>query len=132
MASVQTDIVIRQPLFTYLQASLLGNKALTNHVFAKAAESVEGPSVDLLTARTCITAALQQYLGMSGAAISVDLLKVAGTDVWFRVPQPDGPMVRAALSQWCSRDGQTTWRVNGVNDWLLGMVNGDGQDLFDA
>ena len=87
-------------------------------------------SLDILTARTYLTSALQQYLGLSGTAIPVDILKMAGNEVWIRVPRETGNGVQGALSQWLGKDGNVSWRVKGQSDFVGILAVGRGQDLF--
>ncbi|KAL8843145.1 MAG: hypothetical protein Q9170_000275 [Blastenia crenularia] len=63
------------------------------------------PPIDILTARTFLTAALQQYLGLAGTAIAIDFLKVEGSDVWVRVPREDGAAVVGAIPAKTSNRG---------------------------
>lgn len=93
--------------------------------------SSSAPTVDVLTARTYLTSALQQFLGMTGTAIPIDFLKVEGMDVWIRVPREDGAIVVSAVTGWIGSEG-TAWRIRGKGEWLGGLVAGDGRDLFEA
>jgi ribonuclease P/MRP protein subunit POP8 len=65
-----------------------------------------------------ITSALTSYLGLTGAAILVDILKIEGRDVWVRVPEKDGRGVRAGLAGWIGSfgGGKVGWRVRGEED----------------
>ncbi|CAL8582090.1 hypothetical protein XPA_007767 [Xanthoria parietina] len=87
--------------------------------------------IDILTARTYLTSALQQFFGITGTAIPVDFLKVEGKDVWIRVPRDDSAIVMSALSGWIGREG-VTWRIKGKSEWLGSLVSGDGSHLFEA
>ena len=94
--------------------------------------------LDPLTARTYLTSALSQFLGLTGTSISIDILKISSenaTDtVWIRVPRPDGAAVVAALSSWIgggsSGSGSVAWRVCGKGNFLNPLIAGDGADLF--
>lgn len=88
-------------------------------------------AIDILTARTHFTSALQQFLGLAGTAISIDFLKVQGKDVWVRVPRDDSAAFLAALSGWIGHDG-VAWRIRGKSEWLGSLVAGDGRELFDS
>lgn len=85
--------------------------------------------LDALTARTYLTSALSQFLGLTGAAIPVDILHLRGREVWVRVARGDGSAVVAAVSGWVGQ-GSVGWRVRGRGAWLGGLVGGDGGDLF--
>lgn len=89
------------------------------------------PAVDVLTARSYFTSALQQFLGITGTAIPIDFLKVEGSDAWIRVPRDDGAVVVSAVSGWIGTDG-FAWRIRGKSEWLGSLIAGDGRELFDA
>jgi len=86
--------------------------------------------LDEISARAYLTLALQQYLGLSGTAISVDILKVEGRDVWIRAPSEDEVAVTASLSQWIgSKD--LAWRIQQRGAWLGALVgNTNAQKLW--
>ena len=89
------------------------------------------PSLDLLTARTYLTSALSQYLGLTGTAIPIDFLKIEGRSVWIRVPREDGVALVGALSQWVGKDSDVSWRVKAKGEWLGSVVAGNGDNLFE-
>lgn len=120
--STHRSTTIKRPAFTYLHLTLLSSEPVS---------SSRRPPVDLITARTYLTSALHQFLGMTGAAIPVDFLKANGSDVWIRVPREDGAAVLAAVSQWVGREGAVSWRVRGKGEWLGCVSAGDGRQLFD-
>lgn len=88
-------------------------------------------TLDALTAHIQITAALHQFLGVHGAAVPVDVLKLEGSDVWIRVPAEDRSAVVAAVGGWVGRAGEG-WRVMGWSSWSAGAEGGKdgGRDLF--
>ena len=100
--------------------------------------------LDTLSIRTNLTAALSSFLGLTGTAIPIDIMKVSGllngqNDVWIRVPIEDGSAVVAALGAWVGQrdreeSGLLGWRVVETGSWLPGMVGrSDGvQALFDG
>jgi ribonuclease P/MRP protein subunit POP8 len=127
---------LRNPRWTYFHLSLFSS-------------SVEPESLDELTARRYLTASLSRFLGLMGTAISIDLLKITGRDVYIRVPKEDAAAVHEAVSSWIgtphstkdgngngdddgNSDGAVRWTVKGRNDWLVGLSAGTGQDLFSA
>lgn len=89
------------------------------------------PAIDMLTARTYLTSALRQFLGLTGTAISIDFLKLEARDVWIRVPREDGAAVVSAVSAWMGAEG-VAWRIRGKSEWLGGLVAGNGMELFEA
>ena len=118
----QRCITIRNPPFTYLHLTLLNSST---------SFPVSNPSsIDVLTARTHLTTALSQFLGITGTAIPIDLLKVEGRDVWIRLPREDGAAVVGALSQWIGKDGGLSWMVKGTGEWLGVVAAGNGTELF--
>ena len=113
------SITIKRPTFTYLHLTLLSSDPRTS----------DAP-IDILTARSYLTSALEQFLGMTGTAILIDFLKVEGKDVWIRMSREDGSHVVGALSQWVGKDGGVAWRVKGRGEWLGSLSAGDGRELF--
>lgn len=111
-------LTIRFPPFTYLHLSL------------QTASPPASP-IDNLTARLHLTAALQQFLGLTGAAIPVDILHVRDQDVWVRVGREDGDAVVGAVGAWVEAGEGLSWRVRGRGDWLGAVVAGGGRGLFD-
>ncbi len=88
-------------------------------------------SIDILTARTYLTSALLQHLGLTGTAISIDFLKVDGRDMWIRVPREDSAAVVGALSAWMGGE-DVVWRFRGESGWLGALAVGTGRGLFQA
>lgn len=107
---------LRHPDWTYFHLSLFS--------------TIESePKLDLITARQYITSALSRFLGLTGAAIPVDMLKLDGSELWLRVPRGDSLAFHEAVSSWVGTSSK--WIVKGKDDWLLKLVAGDGQDLFE-
>lgn len=65
---------------------------------------------------------MTQYLGLHGAAIPIDVLKVDDQNAYIRMSYDDGSAVVAAVSQWQSRDGKVGLRVKGRSAWLGGLL----------
>lgn len=86
--------------------------------------------IDALTSRKYLQASLTQFLGDTGAAIPIDILKTESQDVWIRVPTEDASAVNAAVSGWVSADGHVGWTVKGRDEWLGRLVAGTGEDVF--
>ena len=88
-------------------------------------------TLDALTAHIQITAALHQFLGVHGAAVPVDVLKLEGSEVWIRVPAEDRSALVAAVGGWVGRAGEG-WRVMGWSSWSAGAEGGKdgGRELF--
>ncbi|RMY43167.1 hypothetical protein D0865_11442 [Hortaea werneckii] len=86
--------------------------------------------LDAVTAHLHLAASLSQFLGVHGTAISVDIIKLEGRDVWIRVPNQDSSAVIAAAGGWTSIKGEG-WRVKGSSSWdARAMARDSGQDLF--
>ena len=81
--------------------------------------------MDALTARTYLTSALAQFLGLTGRAIGIDILKAEGRDCWIRVAREDGVAVERALVAWGAEG--VAWRVRGVGAWLGGLGGRGGE-----
>ena len=77
--------------------------------------------LDELTIRSYLTAALQQYLGLTGTAIPIDILKVEGANAWIRVPREDEVAVTAAVSQWIGSK-RVSLRIQARGTWLGGVI----------
>jgi ribonuclease P/MRP protein subunit POP8 len=121
---------------------------LANSYGFRITQSGPGSGLDALTARTHLTAALSQFLGLAGTAISVDILKIESTPLkrrdadhdgrggvylWIRVPREDASAVVAAVSSWIggeSSGAEVAWRVCSKGNYLGGLVFGSGGDLF--
>ncbi len=113
------EFTIKAPEFAYAQLELHGDTTA---------------ALDELFVRSYCTSALRQYLGLTGAAIPLDILKVQGAQCWLRLPRDDVKPFAAALA--ASRgtvgddgDGDDTsprlLRVKQCSDWLGTMVGGD-------
>jgi ribonuclease P/MRP protein subunit POP8 len=106
---------LRKPSWTYFHLQLF------------AASSDE--SADILTAKRYLTSALHRFLGLHGAAIPVDILKLQEREVWIRVPREDATAVHEALASWTG--DSTRWIVKRRDEWLVRLAAaGNGQDLF--
>ena len=109
-------ITITAPPFSYIHLELQSS-------------SSKKPQLDDLTAKSYITSALTQLLGITGSAMSIDILKTEDKDVWIRVMREDASAVVAAMGGWIkgmrNGDEQVGWRVKGRGNWLGGLV-GEG------
>jgi len=113
--------------------------------------------IDALSARTYLSAALSQFLGLAGTAIPIDILKIENESpdisgqhtvtahsnnvkkcdtVWIRVPREDAAAVAAALSSWVGGSSGSSsavsvaWRICAKGNFLGALVAGSGRDLF--
>lgn len=122
----------------YAQYLTINKYRITHPTNQSPMNNTNNDLLDPITARTYLTSALSQFLGLTGTSISIDILKISSenaTDtVWIRVPRPDGAAVVAALSSWIgggsSGSGTVAWRVCGKGNFLNPLIAGDGADLF--
>lgn len=114
-----SEFTIRDPPWAYIHLEHLTSTGTGS-----------GAKLDAVTAHLHLTAALSQFLGLHGAAVPIDILKLEGTDVWIRVPSEDKAALIAAVGGWASRKGEG-WRVKGSSSWdARAMARDSGQDLF--
>ncbi|MCJ1439479.1 hypothetical protein MMC27_008873 [Xylographa pallens] len=106
--------------YTYLHLSLLTPSSLSQK---------PAPPIDAITARTYLTSALNQFLGLTGTAIAIDILKIEGRDCWIRVAREDGAAVEQAVVAWAGEG--VAWRIRGVGGWLGGLVGRGGREVFE-
>ncbi|KAL2384587.1 hypothetical protein RJZ90_001901 [Blastomyces dermatitidis] len=120
----------RKPPWSYLKLQLYEDPVL----YLSASTSF-----DALTARTYLSSALSQFLGVSGTSISIDILKIETippglNTLWIRVPRDDSAAVVAAVSSWVGGGAQTganvSWRIRAKGGFLGALVGGTGKELF--
>ncbi|EMD59447.1 hypothetical protein COCSADRAFT_258776 [Bipolaris sorokiniana ND90Pr] len=134
-AHILHQTTFRKQTWSYLHLTL------TSPSFPSSTSSTSTlqPDISPLLISPLLTSALRTYLGTMGAAIPVDILKTAGSEVWIRVPRQDVRGVRAALGSWVGRvEGEdvgveegkigVAWRVLGGAGVLGGV--GDGSEVF--
>ncbi|KAL7931231.1 hypothetical protein V8C35DRAFT_310742 [Trichoderma chlorosporum] len=110
---------IKSPPFSYVHLELLTNPPDA---------AVE---LDNLQVKSYCTAALRQFLGITGTAISLDVLKVDGSECWIRVPREDLGSFAAALTAWKGTGDEGVeclLRIKQCSDWLGTMVGSHGQE----
>ena len=118
--AIHHTATLRKPQWTYF------------HLAAVSSTS-EPPQLDILILRQNLTSALNQFLGLTGAAIDVDILKFEKSEAWIRVHREDASVVQEAIGGWAGAKtsaGQYKWIVKGRDEWLVRLLNGDGMDLF--
>lgn len=127
--------------------------SLTSKTYSIPQPDYSSQPLDVLSARTYLSSALSQFLGLTGTAIPIDILKIdlaSSTSgqyaqpvlytearrydcVWVRVPREDGAAVVAALSSWIGGGGSganIAWRICAKGNYLGALVGGSGKDLF--
>ncbi|PQE16652.1 ribonuclease P MRP subunit POP8 protein [Rutstroemia sp. NJR-2017a BBW] len=113
-------LTISKPPYTYLHLRLITTSS-----------SAQKTTLDELTAKSYLSSALTQFLGLTGSAIPIDILKTEGREVWIRTMREDGSAVVAAVGGWVrgvggETEGEMGWRVVGRGNWLGGLVGGGG------
>jgi ribonuclease P/MRP protein subunit POP8 len=110
---------IKAPQFSYAHLEVLTDG------------NVETPAdLDNLQVLFLCRAALQRFLGTTGLAIPIDILKIKGNHCWLRVPRPDLGAFAAAITAYSGRVEDGTHhviRLRQCSDWLGAMVGSDGQ-----
>ncbi|KAJ4250561.1 hypothetical protein NW762_011816 [Fusarium torreyae] len=112
---------IKEPPFSYAHLELVTDTL----------SSLSSVTLDNLSLKSYCTTALRQFLGITGTAISIDILKVENNHAWVRVPRPDLGSFAAAITAWrgTSENGeQVSLQLRQCSDWLGAMVGTDGQD----
>ncbi|KAI1310141.1 hypothetical protein F5Y03DRAFT_51048 [Xylaria venustula] len=105
--------VIKAPPYSYAHLELFN------------AESSKTAELDALQVKSYCTAALKQFLGVTGMAIPLDILKVEGKSCWLRLPRDNLAAFAAAITAWqgTAQDGiQSTLKIRGCSDWLGALV----------
>ncbi|KAL1900264.1 hypothetical protein Sste5346_002575 [Sporothrix stenoceras] len=90
-------------------------------------------SLDALQVRSYCDAALKQFLGATGGAMPLDLLKLDGNEFWVRLPREDMGLFAAALAAWSSvsRSGTATaLRLRASGNWLGSLVRRSEQQAI--
>ncbi|KAI1820609.1 hypothetical protein F4861DRAFT_522287 [Xylaria intraflava] len=101
------------------------------HIELFGAEPGAGIQLDAIQVRSYCSAALTQFLGVTGMAIPVDILKVDGRRCWLRVPRDDLGAFAAAVVAWqgTTLDGVCySFRVRGCSDWLGALVGQEDEE----
>jgi ribonuclease P/MRP protein subunit POP8 len=112
---------IKAPQFSYAHLELLTDSSA----------AIGAVALDDLQVKAYCTAALRQFLGLTGAATPLDILKVQGIECWVRVPRGDLSNFAAAITAWkgTTEDGvHCLLRIKQCSDWLGAMVGSDGQE----
>lgn len=116
-----TTKTIKNPSFSYAYLEYISDGQPT-------------PDLDILTVRSHLTSGLNQFLGLTGAAISVDILKVDQKGCWIRVPREDLRAVIAAMGQWIGTgegNSKVAWKLRASGNWLGSLVASQGiQDTW--
>ncbi|KAI1072759.1 hypothetical protein LB507_003292 [Fusarium sp. FIESC RH6] len=112
---------IKEPPFSYAHLELVTDLP----------SSSSSVALDDLSLKSYCTTALRQFLGTTGVAISIDILKVENNHAWVRIPRLDLGSFAAAITAWrgTSDNGeQISLQLRQCSDWLGAMVGADGQN----
>ncbi|OAA52010.1 hypothetical protein NOR_00603 [Metarhizium rileyi] len=92
--------------------------------------ATDGPQevhLDDLLVKSYFTAALRQFLGLTGQAIPIDILKTQEKACWVRLPKEDLQSFSAAVTAYRgASEGDTKYilRMKNCSDWL-GLLTDD-------
>ncbi|KAH9843450.1 hypothetical protein Tdes44962_MAKER07394 [Teratosphaeria destructans] len=101
-----------------------------HYVHLRHLPTATSPALDPVTTHLHLVQALSRFLGLHGAAVPLDILKLDGHDVWIRVPAEAREVVVAAVGGWVGSAGEG-WRVVGRSSWDVRAVGREGgRDLF--
>lgn len=93
-------------------------------------DNLEPAQLDALQVRSYCSAALRQFLGDTGVAIAIDIVKVQGAECWLRVPRQDLAAFGAAITAFpgVSQGGQVSiLRLRACGNWLGALLGQHGQ-----
>ncbi|RMZ91436.1 hypothetical protein DV736_g1327, partial [Chaetothyriales sp. CBS 134916] len=112
---LDTSFALRHPPYSYIHLSLVKLNTTQQPIL-----------LDPVTLLSYLNSALQSYLGLSGTAIPIDVLKMRNQDAWIRTSFEDANAVVASVSQWSGGGsgggGGVQLRVKGRGTWLGGLV----------
>ncbi|KAI1005079.1 hypothetical protein K3495_g3138 [Podosphaera aphanis] len=89
--------------------------------------------LDLLTVHSYLMSALTQFLGLTGAAISFDILKVENDICWIRLAREDLGTFLAAVASWNGTildRSRVCWRVKAKGNWLSSLLAIDSLEIW--
>ena len=128
---VLSTTTIKSPPWTYMNLELISSASLL----------APRTKLDELTVRSYLNAALTQFLGMTGSAISIDILKIeeGGRECWVRVPRDEASAFMAAVGGWVGigdrggdEDESVSWRIRGSGGWLSAVLGRrEGEKIWD-
>lgn len=90
--------------------------------------------LDELSVHTYIVSALTQFLGLTGAAIPFDILKVNGSRCWIRTAREDLVALLAAIAAWhgaSSEQGRLAWKIKAKGKWLSCLIPKEEEGIWD-
>lgn len=122
---------IRSPSHAYIHLELQSSSSSSSSS-SLSHQHEDADPLDALQLKSYLTAALKQFLGLHGAAIPFDILKVDRGQGWIRLPRDDLAAFAAAITAWTgtslSGNQHVILRLRGCSDWLGTLVGRDGED----
>lgn len=100
------------------------------HLMVKQLPPSTAVQLDEVTAHSYLRSALSQFLGLTGTAIPLDVLKVEGNDIWLRVAREDASAVVAAVSQWASVGQGISLQIKARGTWLGAVMENADRNLW--
>jgi len=125
-----TTLTLRSPPWSYIHLQQIHHN-----------QAAQQTPLDPLTVHLHLSQALHTFLGLHGAAVPIDILKLdsesgSSSDgerqsggLWIRVPAQDRASVLAAVGGWVGKGGEA-WRVLGWSSWGVGWERDGGRGLF--
>jgi ribonuclease P/MRP protein subunit POP8 len=115
-----TTTTLKNPPFAYAHLTLTTPPSTT-------ATPTPSITLDAIQLRSYLTAALRQFLGDTGAGMSIDILLVEPHSAWVRVPREDLAAFAAGVTAFSglplpSGGGRMVLRLGACGDWLGSLI----------
>ncbi|KAG7289019.1 hypothetical protein NEMBOFW57_005380 [Staphylotrichum longicolle] len=132
-----TTLTLKNPPFAYAHLTLLNPPTTTSSASSSTAPT---HTLDALQVRSYLTTALRQFLGDTGAAIPVDILRLEPHAAWVRVPRADLAAFAAGVTAFGGITGTGKGRgrgraaedagVEALGDWGGAGWEGGGGEVW--
>lgn len=110
----------KQPPFAYAHIEVVHSSS-----------SRDSGDLDALQIRGYCESALKQFLGVTGAGMPFDLLKIDGSEFWLRLPREDLSCFAAALTAWVpGSESPIVLRLRESGNWLGSLVGRSEQQAL--
>ncbi|KAG5927233.1 hypothetical protein E4U42_002428 [Claviceps africana] len=117
--------------YSALTTSLTAEQRFSYAHLELASDGPQPITLDDLMVKSYMTAALKQFLGLTGLAIPIDILKAQDATCWVRLPREDMASFAAAITAYRgSREGDTQYvlRIKGSSNWLGLLIGKAAQE----